>query len=476
MAVGKLLRGKMGRNHTLPGADLYLEALEKLPDIMSLRRKGVIAIEILGMMAFYLQCADLRDDAYVHAGMALRIAMANGMADESSYQAFIRSEQNHRRRLWWTIYMQERRLAAATGQPLTIQDAHITTKLPTESPGFVAPAAMRINIKLANITGKIMDAIYGSQNKVVHHYVGIVKGILNQLLDVANCIPKEYSLNLAKESPISRTAGTLYLMLYQCVVLATRPTLLHLARNRLDTRPSEREGLVSTSELEHIANACIEAASRSIDVLEALKEQHLIANFGFFDLDAAYSAAFVFVLVDSVAINTTQPCGVSKIRTAFNIVKHLSVQGNKAAAKRSAEIEQTCNHLGISFHEEPEENVQGPRSVLSGLEDIAQLSRGNGDSGTERTQEGDMHQGEPALPDSNLSTTHFDWTQAAATLFDCSASGSRGAQQSMAAALSFAEGGNEMFNSVWLDDFSLTGVVETDWAELDKQLTSQSRV
>lgn len=40
--------------------------------------------------------------------MALRLAISNGMARESSNAGMKRSDKTHRNRLWWTIYMQER--------------------------------------------------------------------------------------------------------------------------------------------------------------------------------------------------------------------------------------------------------------------------------------------------------------------------------------------------------------------------------
>ncbi|OLN89938.1 Proline utilization trans-activator 3, partial [Colletotrichum chlorophyti] len=230
LAIGKLLRGRPDSAGTLPGMDLYQEAERHLPGMMSLRREGMTAIEILSMMAFFLQCADLREDAYVHAGMALRLAVANGMANENSYSGLKRSEQAHRCRLWWTVYMQERRLSAATGHPLTIQDSFITTKHPRDAPGFVVPAAMIINIELAKITGQTMDSklfshmidhpltqkvVYGAQNRTLIQHVQSVQKILKKLQDVAQLIPSEYTLNLTRAPRLSRTAGTLYLMLHQ---------------------------------------------------------------------------------------------------------------------------------------------------------------------------------------------------------------------------------------------------------------------
>ncbi|KAL6230481.1 hypothetical protein BDW75DRAFT_65360 [Aspergillus navahoensis] len=74
---------------------------------------GALGIEVMGLIAFYLQCADRKEDAYIYAGMGLRIAILMGLHRDGG-TSLTRSERVHCDRLWWTIYMQERRLAAAT--------------------------------------------------------------------------------------------------------------------------------------------------------------------------------------------------------------------------------------------------------------------------------------------------------------------------------------------------------------------------
>lgn len=66
LALGELLQGRMNGDQVFPGMQYYAEAERCLPNLVMLRKTGILAIEILTMMAFYLQCADRRDDAYVH--------------------------------------------------------------------------------------------------------------------------------------------------------------------------------------------------------------------------------------------------------------------------------------------------------------------------------------------------------------------------------------------------------------------------
>jgi proline utilization trans-activator len=66
MAIGELLQGPTEGNEELPGARYYQEALNRLPGFSALRNYGVVAVEIMSLIAFYLQCADSKEDAYVY--------------------------------------------------------------------------------------------------------------------------------------------------------------------------------------------------------------------------------------------------------------------------------------------------------------------------------------------------------------------------------------------------------------------------
>ena len=54
--------------------------------------------------------------------------------------------------------IEQRRLAAATGNPFGILDEAVSASLPTESPGFFSITALNFNIKLAKRTGQIMQS------------------------------------------------------------------------------------------------------------------------------------------------------------------------------------------------------------------------------------------------------------------------------------------------------------------------------
>ncbi|KAM5526735.1 hypothetical protein FOXYSP1_20854 [Fusarium oxysporum f. sp. phaseoli] len=377
------------------------------------------------------------DDAYAYAGTALKLAITSGMARTRDMQVMTRSERTHRNRLWWTIYMQERRLAAATGHPVSISDVAIGTFLPTDCPGFESSVALNMNIKLARITGQTMHAIYGRGNLSAGSYICRVNKILANLLDVAQAFPSEYTIHLSGRPKVSRVPSTLHLMLYQL---------------GSSDRPPSTSQVLSFGKF---SDACIEAAGHCLKLLEAMLDTELIAIFGFFDLDAAFSAAFVFVLVESIYSHTQKIDATSGIQRASSIMQFLAAKGNMAAARRRTDIERMCHHLGIDVSRIPED--QAVRQERH--EHIADEHGGEGgydhhDAGPGQTMSSIIQDEANITPEDSC---HFDWAKAAATFFD------------QLTGLSHGEGGI-ITTGFSLDDFALTGGVEADWADFHTQL------
>ena len=66
LAVGALLKGRKSGTDILPGAQLFTEATMRCPGLIQLRAAGTLGVEINGLSAFFLQCADRKDDAYIY--------------------------------------------------------------------------------------------------------------------------------------------------------------------------------------------------------------------------------------------------------------------------------------------------------------------------------------------------------------------------------------------------------------------------
>ncbi|POR30990.1 Uncharacterized protein TPAR_08800, partial [Tolypocladium paradoxum] len=358
MAVGRLLQARLAPNE-VPGQSLFQAAVEFLPGLSILKHHGILGIEVVALCALYLQIADRKEEAYIHASLALRLAIACGMHKASSDQTPSRSEAVHRNRLWW-------RLAAAGGYPMAIHDEAVTVNPPEDVAGFPSAAAIAMNVRAARITGQITWSCTEAS------LIGGVQSIFQSLDDLERTMPAEYIMDF--EGPqikvggipftksnrsTARTSSSLYLSIYQAIIHAGRPILLYMARKRYEAHTDAYS--CPGPSLRRLAEVCVEAASRSLLVLHELRNGSIIAKNAFLDLDAVFSVGFVFVLVDVIAPG--RDLGAYGIEVSRYILSYLAQLGNRAASRRLAELDQMCAHLGCRPNQPPRES--SPTNILS---------------------------------------------------------------------------------------------------------------
>ncbi|KAH8808996.1 fungal-specific transcription factor domain-containing protein [Xylogone sp. PMI_703] len=346
IAIGQLFSRTSEHATRPPGISYFLEAKWLLLNIITLREEAVQGAEILSLMAFYLQCCDQIEDAYVAIGSALRLALTRGMCENQKRSSAARSEVIHQTRLWWTIYILDRRIAAAIGCPPGIDDQHIEIEMPATSIGFPSPAALNVNIQITRIVGRIMASLYNRKITSKETIVSELQSILKSLSDVNGTIPQEYTVNFDKDlDDISRTGATLYLFYFQAIILAIRPTLFHLLKRKIreikgDIVPPQR----CPVEIVRLTGICRDAATKILKILRALKSKDIVSIFGFSDLDAAFSASFVFI-IDSIISGSDRTRRPTKVDDLYNIIHHLVMAGNEVAANRESHISEICSFI-----------------------------------------------------------------------------------------------------------------------------------
>lgn len=131
-------------------------------------------------------------------------------------------------------------------------------------------------------------------------------------------------------------------------------------KNKVDGVP--QSAVVSNTA--NLCHACTEAAIKSIQILSTLQKQNQIgrikigipscvlapfvltsftsARFGFFDLDATFSAAFILIMKGFIHGTAAPP---SELEDSVQVLKFLTGEGNKAAAKRLEDVKQLSSQV-----------------------------------------------------------------------------------------------------------------------------------
>ncbi|KAK6225254.1 hypothetical protein QIS74_01301 [Colletotrichum tabaci] len=336
LALGKQILKMELPGETFPGEGLFKGAISRLPPFSDMKRIGIPMVSILALAAIYFQNLDMPEDAHFYSSTALRIALINRMHRRASSTGLPRSQRLHLNRLWWTVYMQERRLAVSTGSTIAIHDSDTDQDPPFDSHGFVSSRAITINVRIAKISGTILSSLYLKKHETQDALIEAVRGVIRALYETARDFPPELSISFTR-SPlqVTRTSASLYLMLYQAMMYDIRPILLHLAKTRMANQESPE--LRPESQLHKLAGTCVEAAQRSISILEALQKQGGLGAFPFGDLDTLFSSTFVLVLSRIIGMDTDR-AAARTIKTACDILSNMERRGNAAAGQRRDDI------------------------------------------------------------------------------------------------------------------------------------------
>jgi proline utilization trans-activator len=71
-AVGELLSGTLQEDMRFPGERFFMEAMNNLSNLSHVHAAGTQGIELMALIAFYLQCADRKDDAYIYVSIIVQ--------------------------------------------------------------------------------------------------------------------------------------------------------------------------------------------------------------------------------------------------------------------------------------------------------------------------------------------------------------------------------------------------------------------
>ncbi|ETS84123.1 hypothetical protein PFICI_02148 [Pestalotiopsis fici W106-1] len=300
-------------SRTVPGTTFFLQAVTYFEE--HYEEPDVEYIETLLLLSFYSHALNRKNNAYTYTGLALRLSVSIGLHRNITYEPGISpAEIENRRRVWWTVYTFERLCSAKLGHPIMIRDEDIDAPLPSsngltteELDDFMDARQLLANIKLSRITGSIMSLIYGSGLAKTKNFISNVHQILNNLKQWDTELCPDLKLDYDRFPTYgSRSVASLRLHFNQCIILTTRPVLLHVLNYHIKpilsqtasqpTRPLSAMAIA-------LSEACIYAARASANLLSQLWIDGRIAKFGYFDAHYTFSSAVVLLISNTLRAN-----------------------------------------------------------------------------------------------------------------------------------------------------------------------------
>ncbi|KAJ6178287.1 hypothetical protein N7519_008748 [Penicillium mononematosum] len=125
------------------GLELYRFSCRLIPDLVTVASvETVQAFLLLGVYTLPIDTAGL---AYVYYGLAIKMAIQNGMHRKLLEGNVAPEIIEVRNRLWWSAYSLESRISILHGRPVSVSPAEIDTPMPVDLP------SLRPNEQLTNL-------------------------------------------------------------------------------------------------------------------------------------------------------------------------------------------------------------------------------------------------------------------------------------------------------------------------------------
>ncbi|GES64395.1 fungal specific transcription factor [Aspergillus terreus] len=332
-------RAEPSSGSRVPGTPYFARALSMVQ--MLPERTSITHLESLLLLSLFSYYLNRRNSALVLIGTAMRLGLSIGLNHNIPESQLIDPvERQHRVRIWWTIYIFDRMWGSKMGQASQILDDDIHLDMPSSidppqlhDEQFSDTDHMTANIKLARIVGETIAKLY-SRRKYNDTFLQRVQKLLKALKSWVETLPEHLRLNEDEPEMNHKHVSSLHLAFNQCVILATRPTLLHLL---IKLNETSSQHTISQPVLT-LGEACIHAARHSHSLILTKWIHGSLPVFGYFHAHYLFSSALVLAMSSFLPIGSASD--LSAFETGLEVLRAVSENGNLSAAEFYHNLEQ----------------------------------------------------------------------------------------------------------------------------------------
>ncbi|KAJ5595009.1 uncharacterized protein N7459_001217 [Penicillium hispanicum] len=329
------------------GLTFYQFASKLLPDIIA--TASVRSVQACLLIGTYLLPLDTSGLCYTYFGLALKLAIQNGMHRRYHGEGLSPRMVEARNRVFWTAYTIEKRISILHGRPASLSDADVDAPLPVDFPGLMPAtqpsnhtnmiALITLTLKLGEVSNEISflrTCRKGQQQDCLERLLNIRK----QLIEWWSTLPEETNCrDLHPSGPLFRS--NVHLKLDYCLtrIFIGRPFLFSNIKG-LQT-PSQTSALKGPSGLSKnrvsLVTDCVEAALEIIDLCRLLRDEAGLARASFTEFSSCRAALLVILaqgltkrterlgaaLEQGISLIKIMSMGVGSARSAVSVIEAL---------------------------------------------------------------------------------------------------------------------------------------------------------
>ncbi|KAJ5173271.1 hypothetical protein N7492_005864 [Penicillium capsulatum] len=330
------------------GLTFYQFASKLLPDIIA--TASVRSVQACLLIGTYLLPLDTSGLCYTYFGLALKLAIQNGMHRRYRGEGLSSRTVEIRNRVFWTAYTIEKRISILHGRPASLADADVDAPLPVDFPGLMPAsqpsnhtnmvALITLTLKLGEVANEISSlrtCRKGQQQDCIERLLNIRK----HLIEWWSTLPEETNCrDLHPGGPLFRS--NVHLKLDYCLtrIFIGRPFLFSNINGIYHT-PSQSQALKGPSGASKnratLVTDCVEAALEIIDLCRLLRDEKGLARASFTEFSSCRAALLVILaqgltkrterlgaaLEQGISLIKIMSMGVGSARSAVSVIEAL---------------------------------------------------------------------------------------------------------------------------------------------------------
>ncbi|KAL5358531.1 fungal-specific transcription factor domain-containing protein [Aspergillus floccosus] len=327
------------------GLTFYQFASKLLPDIIA--TASIRSVQACLLIGTYLLPLDTSGLCYTYFGLALKMAIQNGMHRKYLGEGLSPRMIEVRNRVFWTAYTIEKRVSILHGRPVSLSDGDVDAALPVDFPGLMPHgqisnhsnmiALITLTLKLGEVANEISllrKSSKGQQQDCLERLLNLRKS----LVDWWGSLPEETDCrDLTPSGPLFRS--NVHLKLDYCLtrIFLGRPFLFsNMKAISLTTLQFKTpSGLAKNRST--LVTDCVEAALEIIDLCRLLRDEAGLARASFTEFSSC-RAALLVILAQSLTKRTERlrealekgmglikimSMGVGSARSAVSVIEAL---------------------------------------------------------------------------------------------------------------------------------------------------------
>ncbi|KAH8887594.1 hypothetical protein GQ53DRAFT_796170 [Thozetella sp. PMI_491] len=325
------------------GTTFYKAATKLLPDIITIA--STESVQACLLLGHYTLPLDAHGLAYTYLGLAVKMAIQNGMHRKYTGLELDPWTIETRNRLWWTAYTVERRICVLHGRPPSITPAEVDADLPKDLPEFrqgLEPLkrfdSMLALLQLTMRLGDIANSIWllrrcpkASQPTYFDRMLAIRQGLQTWWATLEEDIRSP-----SPESPLLRAHVHLKLFFHLAHIFIGRPFVFYDS-----SYPSPGSGLAELNSPRRSRRAtlvtdALEAAFDVIDLIKLLHDTTGLARASYVEFTSC-RAALLLLLAQSVSQRTDRLA--SSVELGLRLIKSMTTVNNASAMSDTSVIE-----------------------------------------------------------------------------------------------------------------------------------------